>query len=159
MITDSAVEAHGDVDSVHCDGAADTQPDWRKGALLGFGVAAGTAAVALADPTDSGIPVCWSAGFFGIDCPLCGGLRCVNSLARGDWLAAADHNVILAIALPMLVIGWVAWMVSAARGTTMWLPRLRPWAWTTAILLVAAFTVVRNLDLGPIAHWLAATAG
>ncbi len=133
--------------------------DWRKGALLGAAVGASTLGLALVNPRDSGMPVCWSAGFFGIDCPLCGGLRCVNSLARGDWLTAADHNVLLAVALPVVVAGWVLWMVAAVKRRPFTLPRAGNWAWVLAVGTVAAFTVLRNLDLGPVAHWLAATSG
>ncbi len=133
-------------------------PDWRKGALLGGAVAVGTAALALIDPRDSGVPVCWSAALFGIDCPLCGGLRCVNSLARGDWLTAADHNVVLAVALPLVVVGWALWMVAALRRRPLRLPSVSNWVWGGLICTVAAFSVIRNMDLGPMAHWLAASA-
>lgn len=133
--------------------------DWRRGALLGGGVAVATAALTMVNPRDSGMPVCWSAGLFGIDCPLCGGLRCVNSLARGDWLTAADHNVVLAVVLPLLVIGWALWMVAAIRRMPWRIPRVPNWVWAGSIFTVAVFTVVRNLDLGPVAHWLAATSG
>lgn len=132
---------------------------WITGAAVGGAVAVGALAIAATDPTDSGVPVCWSAGLFGVDCPLCGGLRCVNSLVRGDWLAAADHNLLLAIALPMAAIAWVVWMVGATRGRPMQPPRVPVWAWWTLGVLVAAFTIVRNMDLGPVAHYLAATSG
>ena len=33
------------------------------------------------------------------------------------------------------------------------------WAWIVLGAVTLAFTVVRNLDLGPIAHYLAATSG
>ena len=79
---------------------------------------------------------------------------------RGDWLAAADHNVLLAVALPVVVVVWAVWMVGAVAG-----PHRSPahaagvgvdragGAWSLA------FTVVRNLDLGPVAHYLAADLG
>jgi len=117
------------------------------------------AAIALVNPTDTGVPVCWSASVFGFDCPLCGGLRSVNSLARGDWLAAADHNVLLAVALPVVVVIWVAWMFGALRGREVRVPAPPTWAWAGLGVATLAFTVVRNLDLGPVAHYLAATAG
>lgn len=148
-----AVEEHDRFDS------SARHSDWRKGALLGGAVAVGTTALALIDPRDSGVPVCWSAGIFGIDCPLCGGLRCVNSLARGDWLTAADHNVVLAIALPLVAVAWAMWMIAAVQRRSLRLPRVSNWVWGTLICTVAAFTVVRNMDLGPVAHWLAASAG
>lgn len=141
------------------DPAPARRPPWVAAAGLGGAVAAGALAIAAADPTDSGVPVCWSAGLFGVDCPLCGGLRCINSLVRGDWLAAADHNLLLAVALPLAAVGWVVWMVAALRGRPVHAPRVPTWAWWTLGVVVAVFTVVRNLDLGPVAHYLAATSG
>lgn len=135
------------------------RPVWARAALAGGAVAAGAIAIAAVDPTDTGVPVCWSAGLFGIDCPLCGGLRCVNALVRGDWLAAADHNVLLAVALPLVAITWAVWMVGAVRGRPPALPKVPVWAWVALGVVTVAFTVVRNLDLGPVAHYLAATSG
>ena len=137
----------------------DTPPDWRRGARIGGVVAVGAAAIALVNPRDSGVPVCWSQGVFGIDCPLCGGLRCVNSLARGDLLAAADHNLVLAVALPVAVVAWALWMVWAVRGRRFSFPAVPRWVWTIAAVAVVAFTVTRNMDLGPFAHYLAAERG
>ncbi len=127
--------------------------------MIGGAALCGSAAIALMNPTDTGLPVCWSAGVFGVDCPLCGGLRCVNSLVRGDVVAAADHNVLLAVALPIVAIVWALWMWAAVRGREWNWPRVPVWAWTALGVCVAAFTAVRNLDLGPVAHYLAATSG
>jgi hypothetical protein len=149
--TAAAVEQHD-----HDHGAP---PDWRRGARIGGVVAVGAAAIALVNPRDSGVPVCWSQGVFGIDCPLCGGLRCVNSLARGDLLAAADHNLVLAVALPVAVVAWALWMVWAVRGSRFSFPAVPRWVWTIAAVAVVAFTVTRNMDLGPLAHYLAAERG
>lgn len=134
-------------------------PAWRRAGLIGGAAAAGAAAIALVDPRDSGVPVCWSQGVFGIDCPLCGGLRCVSSLVRGDLAAAADHNVVLAVALPAIAVAWTVWMVSALRGRPIRFPTVPRWLWTVAAVAVVAFTVVRNLDLGPVALYLAAERG
>jgi hypothetical protein len=132
---------------------------WVRGAIAGGAVACGCAAIALVNPSDTGVPVCWSAGLFGVDCPLCGGLRCVNALARGDWLAAADHNVLLAVALPIVVVVWAVWMFGALRGRSVRLPSVPVWAWTVLGVVTLGFTVVRNMDLGPVAHYLAASSG
>ena len=51
-------------------------------------------AVIWANPTDSGVPICWSQAAFGIDCPLCGGLRCTNALLRGDLAALHEAGAI-----------------------------------------------------------------
>ena len=164
MTIDVGAGASPEHDLHHAAAPQDDHPtggraDWRRGAVAGGAVVAGTAAIALVNPTDSGVPVCWSASVFGFDCPLCGGLRAVNALARGDWLAAADHNVLLAVALPVVVVLWVVWMVGAVRGRTVRLPAPPIWAWGALAGITLAFTVVRNMDLGPVAHYLAATAG
>lgn len=134
-------------------------PPWRRAGLIGGAVALGAGAIALVDPRDSGVPVCWSQGVFGIDCPLCGGLRCANSLVRGDLAAAADHNLVLAVALPLVAVAWAVWMVSAVRGRPLRFPTVPRWVWTVAAVAVVAFTIVRNLDLGPVALYLAAERG
>lgn len=124
--------------------------------MTGGLVAAGCAAIAVIDPSDSGVSVCWSKSLLGIDCPLCGGLRATNSLLRGDWLAAADHNVLLAVALPVVAVVWLVWLVQTLRGGDLRLPRLPKPAWWAVLALLVVFTVVRNLpaDSGWI-HWLA----
>jgi hypothetical protein len=133
--------------------------DPRRGALVGGVVAVGAAAIAAIGPTDSGVPICWSQGVFGVDCPLCGGLRCVSSLARGDLVAAADHNVVLAVVLPAVVVVWALWMVAAVRGCRLRRPSPPRWLIGSGLLLLVVFTVARNLDAGPITDWLAATRG
>ncbi len=135
------------------------RPAWVRGAVAGGAVAAGALAIAAVGPTDTGVPVCWSAGLFGVDCPLCGGLRCTSALVHGDWFAAADHNLLLAIALPLVAVGWAVWMFGALRGRPVRMPRVPPWAWVTLGVVTIAFTLVRNMDLGPVAHYLAATSG
>src|SRR6476661_6822710 len=65
------------------------------------------------DPTRPGavLPECPTKLLTGLDCPLCGGLRCVRSVTTGDWGAAAHDNVVLLLALPVLVVLAVAWTV------------------------------------------------
>lgn len=118
-----------------------------KPAKLGLIVAAGTAAIAVVNPGDSGFVVCLSKRF-GIDCPLCGGLRTVTSLAHGNFAAALDHNLLLAVALPVATVVWAVWMVTALRGRRFVLPTAPRWLIAAASILVLAFTVARNLD-GP----------
>ena len=129
-------------------------PRWRKPALVGAGVAAASLAVAAWNPTDGGAPLCWSKGFLGVDCPFCGGLRCVNSLVRGDWLAAADHNVLLAVVLPVAAVLWVVWLVRSVRGEEFRLPPVSRAAWVGIVLFLVAFTVVRNVGGPAWADWI-----
>lgn len=137
------------------DGApASSPPLWRTPAAVGAAVAVGTVAVAAWNPGDAGQPLCWSQGLLGIDCPFCGGLRCVGALARGDWLAAADHNVVLAVALPLLVVAWAVWTLAAVRGRRVRAPRLPGWSVGLAVVGLTAFTVARNVGGPDWVEWL-----
>jgi hypothetical protein len=129
-------------------------PLWHKPAAVGAAVAAGSLAIALWNPGDGGTPLCWSQGFLGVDCPFCGGLRCVNSLMRGDWLAAADHNVLLAVVLPVAAVLWAVWMVKALRGERFELPKVPRAAWVGVFVLLVAFTVARNVGGPTWAEWI-----
>jgi hypothetical protein len=134
--------------------APPSAPLWRKPVLVGAGVAATSLAIAAWNPTDGGAPLCWSKGFLGVDCPFCGGLRCVNSLVRGDWLAAADHNVLLAVLLPAAAVLWVVWLVKSIRGEQFRLPPVSRTAWVGIVLFLVAFTVVRNVGGPAWADWI-----
>ena len=115
-------------------------------------------AIAASSPSDVGPPICASQAVFGIDCPFCGGMRCVSALARLDLWAAADHNVVLAVALPLLAIGWLVWMVATLRGRPLRWPRVPIGAWVALGVGLVAFTVVRNLGGEGWVGWLAAGA-
>lgn len=145
---DTAVDPHAEVD----------RPLWRAPALIGAGVAAGCAAIAMVNPTDSGVPICWSQAAFGIDCPLCGGLRCTNALLRGDLAAAADHNVLLAVVLPVIAVLWAVWLYRSLRGESFRLPSVPRWMIGVAAVTVLAFSVARNLDASGWIGWLGSTA-
>ncbi len=137
------------------DGAA---PPWRKPLLAGVAAAAGCLAIAVVDPQDSGVPICWSQGLFGVDCPLCGGLRATNALLRGDVAAAADHNVFVAVALPVVAVVWVAWVVAQVVGRPFRLPRVPRWLMGVGVVAAVAFTVARNVGGPAWVDWLAATS-
>ncbi|MFV0316037.1 MAG: DUF2752 domain-containing protein [Microthrixaceae bacterium] len=108
---------------------------------------AGCVAVFAANPGDGGVPLCWSRSVFGVDCPFCGGLRATNSLLRLDLGAALDHNVVLAIGLPIAALLWCWSIVGRWRGAE---PLASPptWLMVTAGVLLVAFGVLRNFG-GP----------
>jgi hypothetical protein len=117
---------------------------------LGAVTLGGCIAVAAINPGDKGTPLCWSRSVFGVDCPFCGGLRATNSLVRGDFTAALDHNAVLAVAMPVAVLMWVWWLVREWRGDDP--PRRLPtWLMVTAGVLVITFGVIRNFG-GP--QWI-----
>lgn len=134
-------------DPEHDGTASEPTKLWLRPAKIGLATAIGTAAIAAINPTDSGFVICWSK-HLGIDCPFCGGLRTVSSLAHGDFMAALDHNLLLALALPALTVIWVLWMVTALRGRQFTLPKAPRWLIACAAIIVVAFTIARNLD-GP----------
>lgn len=86
-------------------------------------------------------------------CPGCGALRAVHDLAHGDLLAAASSNLLLVVAVPVALLLWAVWLRAAWRRRPS--PLLRTWAgrrrratlWSLAVV-VLAFTVLRNLELG-----------
>jgi hypothetical protein len=122
---------------------------------VGGVAAAGVALIAAVDPSDGGFPVCLSRSALGIDCPLCGGLRCVNALVRGDVVAAVDHNVVLAALLPLAALAWAAWtFMRLSRRTVPPLPSPGPAVWIPTVVLLAAFTVGRNVGGDGWLAWL-----
>ncbi|MBP7971440.1 MAG: DUF2752 domain-containing protein [Candidatus Nanopelagicales bacterium] len=73
---------------------------------IGVGVTlATTAYVRQVDPNQPGhyLP-CPLKFVTGIDCPACGGLRCVHSLTNGDIVGALDHNALAVVVLPLIAV-------------------------------------------------------
>ncbi len=113
----------------------------------------------MGNPNTTHIPLCPFRAVTGLDCPFCGSLRAVHSLAHVDVVGAASHNLLFTLAAPLAWwLGWVAWGWPRRSATRCeWPPPLpRPPAtrrravafWT----VVAAFGVARNL---PSLSWLA----
>lgn len=136
--------------------ATTKRPRWVAPVATGAALAAGCAGIAIWDPGDGGTAVCWSKAVFGIDCPLCGGLRATNALLRADWLAAADHNVLVAVGLPIAAVLWAIWLVRSIQDKPFTLPRIPRTGWIAIGVFLLAFTVVRNLNVDVAwVHWLA----
>lgn len=130
----------------------------RRLAIAAAAVAtAATAVVAIADPAVPGrYGLCPLLAVTGWWCPLCGSLRAVHALARGDVAGAADFNLVLLVALPLAVYAWAAWAAPlfGRRGPPRWRPSPPVGAGlvAVAVLGLAAFGVARNL---PALAWLA----
>lgn len=135
------------------------RPNWVRPASAGLVVAGATAVLAVGDPNTTHIPLCPFRAVTGLDCPFCGSLRAVHSLAHLDVAGAASHNLLFAVAAPLLVVGWVAWVAASLGHPLRWpppLPRPLPRAATVAFwVLVTAFGVARNV---PALSWLASGA-
>jgi hypothetical protein len=124
---------------------------------LGAVTLGGCIAIGIANPGDDGVPLCWSRSVFGVDCPFCGGLRATNSLVRGDFGAALDHNVVLAVAMPVAVLMWIWWTWKSWRGDDLSTPARNGspvWISVVAGVLLVAFGVIRNFSSAGWMRWL-----
>lgn len=104
-----------------------------------------TGYVYAADPDRGGsYPICPSKMLLGIDCPFCGGLRGTNALLHGRVTEALDHNVLLpgllATIAVMLGLGALSLIGRPVR-----VPPVPRWLMVTVVVVLAAFTVTRNL--------------
>ncbi|MGH3497699.1 MAG: DUF2752 domain-containing protein [Nocardioidaceae bacterium] len=136
-----------------------TAPGWSRASLLRQPLA--TAAVLAGavtllrfhDPHQSGsYGYCPLKYLTGINCPGCGGLRAVNDLAHGQWVAAASSNLLLVVAVPVVAGLWLRWMVRRSRGQDAAMATLGPRALKMLVTVALLFMVVRNLPFGA---WLA----
>lgn len=132
-----------------------TNRSWFTRALPGVVAGAGALAIAVWNPSDTDVTICFSKRLFGIDCPGCGGLRTVNSLLRGDLLGALDHNVILALGLPVLAIMWLLWFLEPLTGKRIHVPEPPKWVTVSVTLALFGFMVLRNIDGPAWIQWLA----
>lgn len=115
-------------------------------------VVGGCAALALMNPA-GGPPLCPFKAWTGLDCPGCGITRAAHQLLSGHLMAALDLNVLVVVVLPLL-----AWILFGLLrqwfgGATFRMPTASPRVLVAAIVLVAAFGIVRNLPMEPF-HWL-----
>ena len=116
-------------------------------ASLALGAVCAGAVVALVDPDGGGpFPTCPTRALLGVDCPVCGTLRGVHALSRGRLVEALDHNLLLLVAVPVGLVAWWGW-VRAAVGAPVPARTVPRWAIGVAIVVAAAFGVVRNLPL------------
>lgn len=93
----------------------------------------------------------------GWDCPLCGGTRMGAALMHGDVSAAFHYNPLALIGLTGLGLGWLVLLAQRAGLVKGRLPSLsrpaRRAVGVAALVIVIAFTVARNLPVGPLAGW------
>jgi hypothetical protein len=111
--------------------------------------AAGLAAAATlyaVDPNEPGhYPTCPWLATTGWYCPGCGALRGLHDLLHGDVTGALARNPMMVLAVPYLLVAWLAW---ALRATGRPIPRSTSLpSWTLWLLLgvVVAFGVLRNV--------------
>jgi hypothetical protein len=103
----------------------------------------------LFDPrSTSWYPPCIFHKLTGLDCPGCGSSRGLHCLLHGDLGRAADHNVLLFLALPLLASGFYYRLTG--RGSALWQSFNRP---RTLLLIICLFFLLRNTP-GHALSWL-----
>ncbi len=112
----------------------------------------GAAYVRLVDPNlAAGYPPCPMKVATGLDCPGCGGLRCVHSLMEGNIGAALDQNLLAVLILPFVAL-WIGAVIVRRWRSDQGAPirsarflTVQRTATIALIVVIALFTVVRNI--------------
>lgn len=129
------------------------EPERATSATFALGALAGCAVVAIVDPAESGLyPVCPTRALLGVDCPVCGTLRGLHAISRGQLVGAASHNALLLVAVPVALAVWLRW-VAGALGRHLELPAVPRWVAPAAVTVAVVFAIVRNMSQ-PALAWL-----
>lgn len=121
-------------------------------ALVAGGISAATLALHLRDPHAQGSWGMCPTAAMGLSCPGCGGLRAVNDLSNFQLVDAASSNLLFVASIPLLFYMFYRWTSGRWSGRP-WQPseRVMKYSAITVIVLLVAFTVLRNLS----GSWLA----
>jgi len=129
-------------------------PAWGEPALLVVAGLGACAYIAAIDPnSSSAYPQCPTKLLFGFDCPMCGATRAVHSLLRADLAGAIGHNLVFVIALPFMMYAFIAWTMTRMGRPMPPIPMSSKWLSVPLVIVLIAFTVVRNLPSGRF-HWM-----
>lgn len=102
------------------------------------------------DPRTATYLPCPIHAITGLWCPGCGATRAFGDLVRGDLHSAVSTNTVAILLLIVGIAVWGRWVLARARGSTF--PAPPSWVIASSIVVVAVFTVARNLPAG---SWLA----
>lgn len=142
--------------------AIDVRPRRRRLlAPLIAGVAAltGCVIVFVVDPNEPGhYPVCPTRALLGIDCPGCGLMRGTHDLLHGNLAGAVDHNLLIPVLVPLVLLFWLGWLKRANTGirpaVTRARFRRRNRLLVMGLMVLLAFGIIRNfvpyLDSGSV---------
>jgi hypothetical protein len=114
-----------------------------------LGAAAALGYLYAVDPNQPGhYPICPTKFLLGIDCPGCGIMRGTFDLVHGDVSGALDHNLLLAVMVPLAIAAWAVWAWRSWTGrhpaVTTLQARRRQHAMIAALVVLVVFGVVRN---------------
>jgi hypothetical protein len=138
------MEVTGTVAVVGTTGQFGTAPSRRTVVLGAAAVGVGWAVAAAVDPTHGPV-LCPFRIATSRDCPLCGATRAVHALATGHVGRALDHNLLVGIAVPVLLVALLLVGIAALRGRRVRLPAPTGPVWIGLGVVALAFWVLRNL--------------
>jgi len=126
-----------------------------RAAAWPLAAATGTGAVVLAlhlrDPhVQNSWGVCPLYAATGLYCPACGGLRAVNDVTNGDFLAALGSNALIYPAGAVLIWLWLGWLGAKVGFAVPAVPQNK-YLWITVGVLVVMWTITRNFPGSPLA--------
>ncbi|BDD80445.1 hypothetical protein TPB0596_02080 [Tsukamurella pulmonis] len=122
---------------------------WPLAAAAGTGVV--VLALHLRDPhVQNSWGVCPLFAATGVYCPGCGGLRAVNDVTNGDFLAALSSNALIYPAGVVVAWLWLIWLGRRVGFTVPAVPQNK-YLWITVGVLVLVWTVARNFPGSPLA--------
>jgi hypothetical protein len=130
-------------------------PVWVPPVVVG-GLALGSCVyVGLVDPNTTSsafYPQCAFKQMTGLDCPGCGLTRAMHSVVTGHPLQALDHNILIALILPLATYTYAVWLVRAVFGYQLpyiSVPKKLGYALAP---LVIGFWILRNVPWGPFTY-------
>lgn len=95
-------------------------------------------------------PPCPFFAITGFFCPGCGSQRAFHDLLHGNIIAAADHNLMFVLALPLIAYSAVVLMNNLFRGKNLKQALVYNTAFAKGVLVfVVAFWVFRNIPVPP----------
>lgn len=119
---------------------------FSRSRVLAVATLAAAPVVIVAARLGAPLPACPLKALTGIDCPGCGTGRAITALTHGDIVAMLDHNLLLPVVAPLLLLS----LVAVALNRRPLLER-RGWA-RTMLLLVCGFWVLRLLPFEAFAY-------
>jgi len=117
--------------------------------VAGAAAVAGCLLVFAVDPNEPGhYPICPTRALLGIDCPGCGLMRGTHDLLHGNLAGAVDHNLLIPVLVPLVLLLWLGWLKRASTGirpaVTRARFRRRNRLLVIGLVLLLAFGIVRN---------------
>jgi len=121
----------------------------RFGAVVVGTAAAGIGLLLIRPPVEGAYPPCPWKAVTGLDCPFCGGMRCVSALAQGDVGTAVDFNLLASVAVPALLLIGVVALVAGRRAQPMLDRLFAPWMVRVGLGVLIGWFVLRLLPIWP----------